>query len=264
MPSATNPTTPAPSSTADGHALLVLAHADDPCGSWAAAGLRARGLGPVQLVTAEALATARWEHRVGAAGAWVVATLPDGRVLDSRRVRATLNRLRAPSEAVVAQSRSADAAYAREELFAFWLSWVHALPGPLLNRPGPRGLGGAFRVPEEWQLLAARAGLPVAGDPIASHERLGPPRWPATVTLLVVAGTVLGPVADPDLRAGVAALSRLAATPVLGVQVGRTSVAGGGRAGPWCFAGATTHPDLRRGGDRALDALARALQHPGP
>lgn len=167
-------------------------------------------------------------------------------------MRGTVNRLTGPPETVIGRARAADRAYAREELYAFWLSWLATLPGPVLNAPDPRGLGGAHRSPEEWALLAAAAGLPADGAlPAAGGaSRVG---TGATVTMLAVAGAVTGPVVDPAVRAAVRRLADRAGTALLGVALAR-------RGGGWCFAGATTHPDLRAGGERALDALAAALR----
>ena len=43
---------------------LVLCPSSDVAGRWAFEGLRARGLAPIELVTSESLAYARWDHRV--------------------------------------------------------------------------------------------------------------------------------------------------------------------------------------------------------
>jgi hypothetical protein len=50
---------------------------------------------------------------------------------------------------------------ARQELTAFFLSWLYALALPVINRPTPQGLAGQRRQRSEWLWLAAHAGLPM-------------------------------------------------------------------------------------------------------
>src|SRR5947207_15964611 len=73
---------------------LLLCSAQDAPAHWAYEGLRARGLLPLELVTAEMLLQSRkWEHRVDASGASISITLADGRVINNKAVRGTRNRL---------------------------------------------------------------------------------------------------------------------------------------------------------------------------
>ena len=73
---------------------LMICSAQDESALWAYYGLRARGLNPLELVTAEMLTTsARWEHTVGVDGANFTVTLADGRVINNRRINGVVNRL---------------------------------------------------------------------------------------------------------------------------------------------------------------------------
>ena len=73
---------------------LILCSGEDASAFWAHRGLQARGLNPLELVTADMLTNnAKWEHRVGTDGAYINITLADGRVIDNRKVRGVLNRL---------------------------------------------------------------------------------------------------------------------------------------------------------------------------
>jgi hypothetical protein len=68
---------------------LVLCSAQDVSALWAYQGLQARGLRPLELVTAEMLPySLKWDHRLGAAGAGTSITLADGRVIKSDAMRA--------------------------------------------------------------------------------------------------------------------------------------------------------------------------------
>lgn len=237
---------------------LVLCHAADTAALWAYEGLRLRGLAPLELISAEALAYgARWEHRLGAAGLILDVTLADGRTIRSGCVRGALNRLSTVPNAHLQFAQLADRDYALQELSAFFLSAISALPGPVVNRPTPQGLAGAWRPPSEWAWLAARAGLPVARYEESSSSSLEPslvvPTTP-TRTIVVVNDQPCGPPAPPPILAGCRALARLAEVDLLGVEF----VAEASRA--WTFAGATPLPDLRLGGAALLDALTLLLR----
>jgi hypothetical protein len=229
---------------------LVLCDRSDHAALWAHRGLEARGFQPLELVTADALAYAlRWEHRVGAAGASVAVELADGRRIDGGRVRGVLNRLVAVPEGHLALVRDEDREYARQELHAFFVSWLACLPGRVVNRPTPQGLCGSWRHRSEWLALAAAAGLPAAPFRMDGHAGGGGLVAPWR-TVLVVGGEALGVELPAAVRVGCVRLAELAGATVLGVELGPD-----GRC-----TGATPLPDLRLGGERGLDLLAAALR----
>src|SRR5205807_6392049 len=187
-------------------------------------GLQARGLQPLELVTAEALSASRvWEHRVTTNDVHICVTLADGRKLDSRFVRGTLNRLTLlPTHHFDA---SPDRDYAVQEFSAFCMSWLNALSGPVLNPVSPQGLCGAWRHVSEWVWLAAQAGLPTpaygqtSGDAFDETQTLRQlfPRETPTQTVIVIGEQVVGAPAPAKIRAGCVRLAQLAQTPLLGI-----------------------------------------------
>jgi hypothetical protein len=237
----------------------IFCSADDLPALWAYRGLRQRGLVPLEIFTPEALAyNRRLEHRLRAAGAELRIELMDGRVLDGSGVLGALNRMaRLPVEHFAA-ANPADQAYAAQEQQAIFLSWLHALPGVLINRPGPRGLCGDQRSPAEWAWLAGQAGLPALPY---QHSDAFVEQAPGEVgerrfQLVVLDGEVYGaPGADvaEDLRASIRRLAELSRLRLLGIDFCLTP------AGEALFASATALPDLRLGGAAFLDALARAM-----
>lgn len=240
---------------------LILCSSGDAVAEWAYRGLRSRGLEPLELVYAEALPYGlRWEHRLGAPGAYVGVELRDGRRITSDRLRGVLNRLtHVPTQHL---SVLPDQEYISQELTAFFMSWLHALPGPVLNRPTAQGLCGPWLHASEWAQLAARAGLPTpvygqgGGDGFdeTEAERTLFPRGTKTERAVVVGGRLFGPrVLAEEVEGGCVRLSGLVSTPLLGVEFAR------GEGGEWQFAGATPLPDLSVGGDALLDALAVEL-----
>jgi hypothetical protein len=247
---------------------LILAQAADEAARWVYHGLRARGLAPLELVTAEALAQVTlWEHRLGAAGDAVTIRLADGRTMCSDTLRGALNRLVSVPPGAHIRAQPADRDYAMQELHALYMSWLRALPGPILNPPTGQCLSGEHRHASEWTALAARAGLPVScyrqssSDPRSAWgtDQSGAPQpWgqPARPvhTVLVVGGHVVGEAAPPAVQAGCRRLAHLVHTPLLGVDFAA------GEAGPWTFVGATPAPDLRLGGEPLLDVLSAVLR----
>lgn len=240
---------------------LILCGTDDLPALWAFQGLGARGLAPLELVSAPLLAySLRWEHRLDGNGAGTVLTLADGRTLQGGEVRGTLNRLRSLPFAHLEHAAPGDREYARTELLALFASWLHALPPPVLNRPAPESLVGRDRHLSEWVWLAARAGLPTppyaessdpAGAPAAGARPV--PIFTPWRTVFVVAGRAVGEAPDGVLE-GCLRLANLAETALLGIDFAATAA-----AGPWTFAGASPFPDLRLGGPALLDALSDAL-----
>lgn len=233
---------------------LVLSASSDAAAAWAAAGLRARGLHPLHHLTAEGLAFGvTWEHRIDGDGVQVRLSQLSGLTVNGSEVRGVLNRLLTAPLYAALLAQPADREYAQQELAAFFMSWLEALPGPVLNPPTAQGLSGAWRHPSEWMHLAAAAGLSTA--PYTLSSRLGaftPSPFP-THSVIVVDGEVVGPSLSPTLREGCQRLAALAQTPLLGIDFGFDA------AGRWVFVGATPQPELRRGGEAFLDALALTL-----
>ena len=241
---------------------LILTTYYDPATQWLYEGLTARGLNPVEIITAEMLATGvHWKHTVGVNSADTVFTLPDGRTVHNATVRGVINRIMvAPTQHYSAASPS-EQAYAIQEFSAFFLSWLNALPKPVFNPPSAQGLAGQWRHTSEWVWLAGQAGLPVKPYRQSSADRLDvtgmEPRlvpWGTPVhTLIVCDGTVTGALAPLDIQQACLRLATLANTPLLGIDF---TVDESG----WAFAGASPMPDLRLGGSQLLDILTAIFQ----
>lgn len=244
---------------------LILCHASDFPALWAFQGLRARGFGPLELVTAEMLSGAlRWTHRVDTAGASVEIRLADGSVLTGDTLRGVINRITAVPLHFWRSAPAGEREYVEQELTALYVSWLHALPCPVLNRATALGLAGRWRHESEWVRLAAWAGLSTPTyrhatddgvDEMRGERRLLPAGVPVR-TIVVIDGRTVGACAPQSVLNGCIRLAALADTPLLGVEF---TV---GSAGRWTFAGATPTPDLRQGGPAVIDALADALSTP--
>jgi len=235
--------------------IFVFCEETDMAAVWAADRLRDRGL-PIETLTGAELATAtRWEHRIGRSGIVFELDLADGRRVSRKDSTGVLNRLSYLPAAWVQRVGGPDRDYALQEMYAFFLSWLHSLPGPLLNPPVPQGLCGNWRHPSAWTFLACQAGLPVQIYRQSSEDDPNP-LWqfatvPGSATVFVVADQVIVP---PELPFQLAEPCRLlavaAGTPLLGIDFAFDENDG------WRFGGASVMPDLIRGGDPLLDAMA--------
>lgn len=241
---------------------LILCSAYDTHALWAYEGLKARGLSPIEVVDAESLASSpRWEHRLDADGDRVTINLRDGRVIKHDDVRGVLNRLTYIPTPHLAMSGDQD--YISQEFMAFFMSWLNALPQPVLNPATPQGLCGRWRHVSEWVLLAAAAGLPTPTYRQSSLDEIDDTRAPrrlfpvgtSTRTAIVVGEHVVSPHALPtEIRQACRRLAELSETPLVGVEFAETD------GSAWTFANANPLPELRLGGEPVLDALAAALR----
>ena len=243
---------------------LVLCPTHDLSAIWAYERLKERGLSPLEIVAAETLGCSlRWEHRLGAEGVRVTIDLADGRTIEGDRVRGVLNRLQAAPLDALAVAEPGDVDYASQELYAFFLSWLHALPGVVLNPPTPQGLCGRWRHVSEWLVLAARAGLPTPDYRWSPAEttnengfgptRLAPP-GARTTTVFVVDQQVVGNTVPEAHLSAARRLARSTGSPLLGIDFSQTP------SGDWLFAGASSIPDLTAGGEALIDALYETLE----
>jgi hypothetical protein len=237
---------------------LIFCEPFDHAALWAAARLRERGIS-TELITADDLAAAeRWEHRVGASGATIEIQLADGRRVSGGETRGVLNRLSFLPAAWLQRIGGPDRDYAVQEMYALYISWLHALPGPVLNPPQPQGLCGNWRHRSMWSALAGRAGLPTPpyrqssdDDPSLAWQ---PQSLPAPVTAFTVGSHVVAPPVLPlALHDACRRLSEVAGAPLLGVDFTLDPY------GAWCFAEASVMPDLMRGGEPLIDAIAETL-----
>lgn len=152
---------------------LVLAHADDGGAWWAAQGLQARGLQPLELWTPLDLRSFVWNHHLTVDGVTTTITGAGTRSIASDELCGVLNRLPSTPQPPPSRILDADRRYAEEELFAFHLSWLAALGCPVVNRPSPRGLCGTVIEAFELRVLAARRSLPVVAMQESSRRPPG-------------------------------------------------------------------------------------------
>ncbi len=213
---------------------LVLASIDDVAALWAYEQLRRRDDRDWKIVTAEMLTFAlRWEHFLSATEVTTRITLADGHVIDSRAIHGALNRLIIGPHPAGRYSNDGDLSYARNEFAALHMSWLHAVPH-IVNPPSPQGLAGAWRDPLEWRLLASRVGLDAVSNGTDKERHV-----------IAVGASACGDAVPEEIQEASLALARLANTPILGLDFNSK----------WQFVDATVYPDLRTGGDAAIDAL---------
>lgn len=242
---------------------LVLCDARDAAAAWAGQQLRARGLQPLEILSADQLALSDFqEHRLEGRSGWTLRLRTEaGLQVDGAGLKGVLNRLYTVPIAHWRQAPEADQSYVQQELVAFFLSWLFALRCPVINRPTPQGLCGQWRMESEWAWLARQAGLPVAPYRQTSRDRIDEARGARRLvpegalvrTVVVAGGRVIGPALSPAIAEACVRLAELAGTALLGIDfVSHVQQ-------PWSFAGASPTPDLRVGGEALISALLGAL-----
>jgi hypothetical protein len=229
---------------------IVICDTGDVAALWAIGELQARGV-PITLVTAPAIEHAqRWTHRVGTVMQSEL-LMADGTLLASATAEPILNRLSYAPTTHLARIAGADYEYAAQEMHALLLSFLHAWPGVVVNRPTPQGLAGYVCHPSHWLARARTAGLPIrpwrqtdATDPDVAWQSQGP-----ALTAFVVGNEVIAPglpdsFADPCRR-----LAQAVDALLLGIDFAC------GETG-WAAVCATPQPYLPHGGS-ALAGLLR-------
>jgi hypothetical protein len=247
--------------------LLVVCDLDDEGALWFARRAAEAGA-DCKIVITEALSYAPYfSHRLAHGGVQTVVRLADGTRLADGEISGVLNRAVQPPASAWRLAAPAERDYATMELHACTLSWLHALPCQVRNRPEPDCLAGPLRHPFVTAAAAHAAGLPCpevrfgttgplgAADALllAAARAAGPDA--RAVHLVCLDGAVYGTGPPGPIAAGIAAFAvRMGAGAAL---LGVDFFAG---AGGWWFAGASPLPDLRAGGDalcrRLLDLLA--------
>lgn len=189
----------------------------------------------VALLTCADLSVPGWRHYVAAAGPSVAVV--NGQEVALAEITGVVTCLPGVSQLEVLHIVPADRAYVAAEMNAFLLSWLSMLSCPVVNRPSPTCLTGAYRRPEQWAYLASQSGMRVR--PVRRKVALGASPAPDVldgVTVTVVGERCLGQV-DSAVRAGACRLARAADVEVLTVRVSDS--------GPDAiFLGADSRPDL--------------------
>ncbi|MBV9252531.1 MAG: hypothetical protein JO227_25230 [Acetobacteraceae bacterium] len=243
---------------------LVLCSSFDAPALWAHEGLRAAGLADVELLTGERFAvTTAWEHRLGRSGVRTSFTLPDGRTVQDDEIGGVLNRLVTPPEPLLASACADDRDYALQELTSLYLSWLHALSCPVINRPAPMGLAGRWRHASEWLMLAREVGLPAqsyrqSGDspPDDGYGSLAPVGT-AVTPIIVFDGEVFGACLPASTHKACVAFARAAETALLGIDLFTNAT------GQMSFGHANPIPNLMIGGEPLLDRLVQVFRNGG-
>jgi hypothetical protein len=232
---------------------LILCSDGDTTAQWTYARLRSLGCADLEIVTSGDLAySLRWSHRVKSDGSAVDIHLADGRQINLASLEGVINRLNWPSRVLIDRAVRDDQDYAYSESFAFYLSWLHALPGKVFNRATPQGLCGTWRSAAQWAVLAGRAGFHV--EPYRECENDWERSLPygRTLTSIVLfEGTPFGQQVPEEIEAPCHALFALNGTSLLGIDLYQSE------EGRWTFHSATPLPNMCLGGTLLLQEILR-------
>ncbi len=257
--------------------FLILAHAGDATAAQVAARLRQRHPpDETRLVLLEEIVSAsRWTHTLNGAKADTILTLHDGTEIRRDEIGIVFNRLQYVDLSQFALSAAADREYAVMEMFALLLSWLKALPCPIVNRLSSQNLSGPTHSSLAWQQLAGKAQLPTARIRLTSSLRryaapdlvplpVGPaafgnvPAWlsepvgEGRASVFVAGEQVLGDVPE-QLKRGCLKLAALSGYEILVVNFASASTNGG-----WKFNGIDPCPAVTHGS--VIEAIVNLLE----
>lgn len=257
--------------------FLILAHPGDATAAFVVARLLERHPpGETKLVSLDEIVFApRWAHTLNGAKANTVLTLHDGTAIRNDEIGIVFNRLRYVDMPHFAASSQGDREYAVMEMFALLLSWLKALPCPVISPISPQSLAGPNHSSLAWQHLAGKAGLPTARMRMTSSMRrysvsdlipypagsasignvpawLIEPRGEQLTSALVAGDHVLGNV-PVQLIPGCLKLASLS-----GIELLLIHFASLGKNGGWKFNGVDPAPSVTD--EAAVDAIVRHLE----
>jgi hypothetical protein len=186
-----------------GELVVIVAAADDTVAHSTACNWSARA--DVRVLTPADLFGYGWRHDPAdpASGSFVAG----GEVLNVSSLRAVYTRLGAVRERDVPHVRTADRDYVAQEMHAFLVAWLSALPCPVTNAATPSCLAGPAWPWERWALAAHRAGL--RPDRVrrttARHDK-GELRWGSSL-MHVLGDRCLGEHLDIRTQSGLIAMA---------------------------------------------------------
>lgn len=234
--------------------FVILCHPGDAAALWLHAELLRLGQ-TAELVAVEQLVYSRGiVHRLDGTGDAGEIRLADGRTLRVEAIRTLVNRVATLPQAHFAHVGEADRAYAVEELGAFLLAWLDAVPGRVLNPARPNALGGSWMPVPAMMHLAAAAGLPAGAwraDSLDGAPLTSPSARPAEASVVVLDHRVYGRVLSGALQDGCRRLAALSGMPLLQVDFARAADGG------LDFLSAHGFADFRIGGRALVRAIAR-------
>ncbi len=244
---------------------LILTEPFDPSGAWLCDGLTARSGQLFHHCTSNDIDRDSRCERGGETGReWFRLHTRDGTVIDSRTVRGVVNLLLSMPPGLSKRMNPADQTAAVRNFAAPFMRWLHHCRGPVFNRPNAQGICGDIRMPAEWISAAESVGLPC----LASETHWSRSSWfsrpdrveelPPLQRVLVIGETILplstrGASLPAHITTACSRLAVLAQAPLLGIDLVPL------RGDRWCFAGAHHRPDLKAGGQPAIDAIATCL-----
>ena len=235
---------------------VILCDPGDDAALWLHDTLRDLGLCRIDLVSVGQLVySTRIVHQLSDAVERGEIHLSDGRTLRPEAIRGLVNRVNFLPTRHFDNVATADQGYATEELSAFFLAWLDAIPGRVINPPLPFSLnGGDFPIATVMH-CAATAGLPTGGWHARAHESEAETSSSIEPThvVIVFVGILFGPILPRDLQDACRRLAILLGLPLMQVALRRL------RTGEWRFMSVTGNADFRLGGSGLAAAIGREL-----
>lgn len=188
--------------------IIILGSALDPAAAQIVTDLAGWGCGGTRLVSAEDLGRAGWAFDPAAPSEGHL--VADGAVLAVAEVDAVVVRRPAVAAEELGWLDAADRQYGAAESNAFLVSWLSAVPCPVLNRPSATCLCGPGWSQLHWRLAAERVGLRWRQASTAAEAEAGRD--------VVVCGSSVHGARDPGEARDAIALSGQAGATLLGLR----------------------------------------------
>lgn len=234
----------------------MLLHADDAPGIWLYRRLRQQGV-VVELVTVdEWFCNQVFTLTMDETTADTYLRLQDGRVWNLEQTRAVMARVRSMPTVAWQLFAESEKDYVAQEWQAIFMAWADLMP-MLFNQPTPMGMSGRTRSTGEWSQLADSVGfdtIPFFYDSAVGIVAQTDLHHVQRLDSLVYRGRCyMNADSLPEsVKEMAIALQEASGENLIGVSLAKS-------AAGFVFMGATTHPDLRLGGDAFIQAILTDL-----
>ena len=235
---------------------LVIAEPDDQSAFWLFQQLKEAG-GDIEFITpADLIGARKWTVWLDESGQTFSIQLMDGRELESQEIWGAINRVNILPADLLAQFSETDRSYGESEFHALFLAFLSQLPGPVLNPPGLRWLGGFSASELEWKSMASSAGMELYTSSWQSQEYEYQDYSRTTMHEIIVADNQLMTESfDTNTASASIKLASLAGCPLLQILFQEIS-------NKLYFHSATPFVNFTQGGENLVNTVQRMLtQH---
>jgi hypothetical protein len=223
---------------------LILCHSSDRDAIWLHLNLRTLGIESHLIAPEQVLMAREWTQSLDDMEDDFLVETQGGLTLRSREIAFVFNRVQMIDAPIWRRTDDSEREYVRSEMTALFMSWLYQLQQQcvMINPPIGNSLSGVFWSEAQWTKAAFDAGF--------AGVELGGPQTGEREKVLVVGDQVISRHKDRKLAQRCIALSRLAQSPLLEIDIKDRGL---------IFGGGTTSPPLQVYGHDLLVLLCHQL-----